>query len=82
MARPSVLRPLGRAALAKHGYTNIKVLTTGARHNALRAAAAEHGWFSVHRALNAMYVSQRQRDPAAAAVIKEDVLYAAALSDR
>ena len=75
-------KPVRLGALIKHGYDNIRSLTVNGRHSALRAAAAEYGWFAVRRALNGLYIYTRNRDPEMAVIIKEDALYSAALRDR
>lgn len=74
---PSLLS-LGRAALGKHGYEDIKRMTVKARHSALTQAAREYGWTAVLRVLRAKFLRARSRDTLLASMLREDGIFAGA----
>ena len=73
---------MGPEQLARHGYGlgDLRRLTVSARHGALRAAARQHGWPAVHRALNNIYTRGAGSDGTLATILAEDIMYARTLS--
>lgn len=62
--------------LGGFGYHDVKHKSQRARRAALRKAAAQLGWLYLIRKLNALYVFNKHRHPATAAVFREDREYA------
>lgn len=67
---------LKKGELGKHGYSGVKYLSTAQRRAALRSAAAEFGWSVVQKKLNVLYVYNKYRHPAIAAIFRADAQYA------
>lgn len=64
--------------LGEYGYHGVKGLSEKKRHAALRRAARVLGWLYIIRKLNALYVFNKYRHPAVAAIFKADREYASA----
>lgn len=73
---PRVAIPMARGQLGKHGYAKVKTLSLTRRRDALRSAAAELGWPTVQRKLNVLFIYNKNRYPAMAALFKEDAVWA------
>lgn len=67
-----------RGVLGAFGYRSVAGLSVARRRAALRRAAAVLGWLYLVRKLNALYVLNKNRNPAAAAAFLADRGYASA----
>lgn len=64
--------------LGAYGYEDVKAKTVAQRRAALRRAAKDLGWTAVVRRLNVLYIYNKVRHPATAALFREDREYASA----
>ena len=77
--RPKVrLQLRHRGLLGEFGYKDVKSKTSGQRRAALRRAAESMGWQRIVQRLNVLYIFNRRRRPATAALFREDRDYASA----
>lgn len=68
--------PLKRGELSKHGYSGVKHLGVAKRRAALARAAAQLGWGTVQKKLMVLYIYNKNRNPALAALFRSDATYA------
>jgi hypothetical protein len=58
--------------LKAYGYVHVAGMPAGARRAALARAAANHGWTYLVRRLNVLFVFNKWRHPALAAIFRAD----------
>lgn len=75
--RPAAVKiPLKRGELSKHGYVGVQGLGVARRRAALDRAAGELGWGTLQKKLMVLYIYNKNRNPALAALFRADADYA------
>jgi len=69
---PRVRIPLTKGSLEQYGYADVMDMTTGQRRRALAEALRHEEMLPIFRKLNALYVMNKNKHPATAAVFDAD----------